>query len=64
MPSGQRRLSLQISGVLGMYQESRSALSALLSLAETRKIGVVGRFMPDSGVSGLLAARGIAEGGR
>ena len=61
MPSGQRRLSLQISGVLGMYQESRSALSALLALAEIRKIGVVGRFMPDSGVSALLAARGIAE---
>lgn len=44
-----------------MYQEARAALSGLLSLAETRKIGVAGRFMPDHGVSALLAERGIAE---
>lgn len=61
MPAGQRRLTLQISNVLGMYQEARTALSGLLALAETRRIGVAGRFMPDAGVSALLAARGIAE---
>lgn len=61
MPSGQRRLTLQISGVLGMYQEARAALKGLLSLAENRKIGVAGRFMPDAGVSALLTSRGIAE---
>lgn len=60
-PPAQRRLTLQISNVLGMYQEARSALSGLLALAETRKIGVAGQFMPDDGVSALLAARGIAE---
>ena len=46
---------------LGMDEVTRSALGRLLALAATRKVGVAGCFMPDDGVAGCLAARGIEE---
>lgn len=44
-----------------MDGETRRALWDLVRGAGTRRTAVVGRFMPDDGVSGLLAGHGIAE---
>lgn len=55
------RIELKIARSLGMDDEARSALAALLALAKSSKIGVAGRFMPDAGVSACLRAAGIAE---
>lgn len=62
MPPSRRPLTLQVARVLGMDEDTRAALYRLLALAETRKTGVIGRFMPDDGVSRLLAGKGIVEG--
>jgi 4-hydroxy-3-methylbut-2-enyl diphosphate reductase IspH len=61
MPPAERRRVVRVAGVLGMDDEVRAALSRLLALAESRRIGVAGRFMPDDGVSKLLAERGVLE---
>jgi 4-hydroxy-3-methylbut-2-enyl diphosphate reductase IspH len=61
MPPSDRRVVLQVAGSLGMDGESRVALARLLALGEHRRIGVAGQFMPDGGVSRLLAAKGIVE---
>ncbi len=61
MPPADRKLVLQIAGFLGMDEDARVALARLLALADTRKVAVAGRFMPDDGVSARLAERGIAE---
>ncbi len=61
MPPSGRRLTLEVAGVLGMDQDAGAALLRLLALAEKWKIGVAGRFMPDRGVSALLAEKGIVE---
>lgn len=52
---------IRIAAVLGMDEATRSALERIALLAKSRKVGVVGRFMPDRGVSARLAALGIAE---
>ena len=44
-----------------MDDATRAALERITLLAKSRKIGVAGRFMPDRGVSALLASLGIAE---
>jgi len=62
MPPEERKSSIQVAATLGMDQDVRSALARLLALAANRKVGVVGKFMPDEAVSALLAARGIHEG--
>lgn len=56
-----RKRVLQVAGFLGMDDDARTALIRVLSLAERGKTGVVGCFMPDSGVSALLEERGIVE---
>ena len=61
MPPTDRKVALQVAGVLGMDADTRMALSRLLALAENRKTAVAGIFMPDDGISALLADRGIAE---
>lgn len=61
MPPATGRPVMQVARVLGMDDEVRAALARLLAIAETRKVGVVGEFMPDDGVSALLAERGIGE---
>jgi 4-hydroxy-3-methylbut-2-enyl diphosphate reductase IspH len=61
MPPSARKVALQVAGNLGMDSDSREALSRLLALAENRKTAVAGCFMPDSGVSALLAEKGITE---
>ncbi len=52
---------IRIAAVLGMDDVTRSALERITLLAKSRKTGVAGRFMPDRGVSALLASLGIAE---
>jgi (E)-4-hydroxy-3-methyl-but-2-enyl pyrophosphate reductase len=61
MPPADRKLVLQVAGFHGMDEDARQAMARLLALAETRKVAVAGRFMPDDGVSARLAERGIAE---
>lgn len=61
MPPSDRRVVLQIASALGMDEEARTALANLLAMAEHRKTAVAGCFMPDPGVSALLAAKGIVE---
>lgn len=61
MPPSQRKSEVRIAGTMGMDSPAREALARVLAMAEKRKIGIAGRFMPDDGVSGLLASRGIAE---
>lgn len=60
-PDG-RRVALQVVGNPGMDGDARAALARILELAESRRIGVAGMFMPDAGVSSVLARRGIVEG--
>lgn len=60
-PAARGGVVLQIAGTLGMDGDARGALARLLALAQSRKIGVVGRFMPDAWVSACLAAGGIEE---
>lgn len=52
---------LEIAKVIGMDGEARAALEQLSHLAESGKVGVAGRFMPDGGVSARLARLGVAE---
>lgn len=52
---------LKIATELGMDSETREALARICELAKSRKVGVVGRFMPDTGVSARLASLGIVE---
>lgn len=59
-PSGSGR-EVDIAAVLGMDEDARTALERLISLSKSRKVGVAGRFMPDSAVSERLAHLGIAE---
>lgn len=62
MPPGERRYRLHVTESLGMDADARGALERLLSMSAGRALGVAGRFMPDAGVSRLLASRGIEEG--
>lgn len=61
MPPSNRKVVLQVADFLGMDEDGRTALAGLLALAEKRKIAVAGHFMPDIGVSALLAKSGITE---
>lgn len=61
MPPGDQRIKLHVAACLGMDEDTRAAMARLLALAETRRIGVAGTFVPDDAVSRLLAAKGIAE---
>jgi 4-hydroxy-3-methylbut-2-enyl diphosphate reductase IspH len=61
MPPDGKKPILRMAGFLGMDTDARSALQRLFALAENRRTGVAGVFMPDDGVSRLLAERGIAE---
>lgn len=61
MPPAERKVALQVAGTLGMDADARAAMARLIALAETRKTGVAGCFMPDDGVSARLASLGIAE---
>lgn len=61
MPPGGTGVELRVAAVLGMDDDTREALRRIEELSKKRKIGVVGRFMPDAGVAASLAAMGIAE---
>lgn len=61
IPPADRKLVLQVAGFLGMDEDARLALARLLALADSRKVAVAGRFMPDDGVSAMLEERGIVE---
>lgn len=61
MAPAERKGVLQVAGFLGMDEVTRAAMGRLFALAESRKTGVAGRFMPDDGVSARLAERGIVE---
>lgn len=52
---------LRLAPAFGMDPEARAALSQILTSARIKKVGVVGRFMPDRGVSERLAGLGVAE---
>jgi 4-hydroxy-3-methylbut-2-enyl diphosphate reductase IspH len=54
-------VDLRIALQLGMDEPAREALARLERLAADRKVAVVGRFMPDRGVSARLAAIGVRE---
>lgn len=61
MASSSSGVELKIAQALGMDDDARAALERLAVLSKSRKIGVVGRFMPDAGVSAKLAELGIPE---
>ncbi len=61
MPSAPTRTELRIATTLGMDDDTRSALARITRLAASQRTGVAGRFMPDAGVSALLATLGVAE---
>ena len=61
MPPAERKLVLQLSTSLGMDADAREALGRLVGMAAERKTCVAGRFMPDDGVSALLAGHGVVE---
>lgn len=56
-----RSLVLEVARVLGMDDGTRRALEDLVRGAGTRKTAVAGRFVPDDGVSRMLAGHGICE---
>ncbi|WP_200272471.1 hypothetical protein [Luteolibacter pohnpeiensis] len=56
-----RNQNLQVATQLGMDADARRALARIEELAEEGEIGVVGRFMPDDGVSAHLASLGVVE---
>lgn len=56
-----RNQNLQVAPQLGMDADARRALARIEELAEEGEIGVVGRFMPDDGVSVHLASLGVVE---
>jgi len=64
MPPGGRRYGLQVADSLGMDADARAALARMLAVAAGRTVGVIGRFMPDAGVSRLLAEHGEEAGYR
>lgn len=61
MPPASRKITLRIAERLGMDSDARAALDRLRVLARSRKTAVAGVFMPDAGISALLAAEGISE---
>ena len=61
MPPADRKLALQMAANLGMDGDAREALGRLIAMASSRKTCVAGKFMPDDGVSALLAGHGVAE---
>ncbi len=61
MPPASRGVELRIARALGMDEDARAALNRISLLSTSRKVGVAGRFMPDSGISSKLAALGIVE---
>lgn len=61
MPPSANKPELRIAKTLGMDADARAALSQLIAWGKSHKIGVAGRFMPDAGVSALLASLGIVE---
>lgn len=61
MPPAVRGIEVRVSPTLGMDETARDALAKLLHISKSRRTGVVGRFMPDEGISRILAAAGIAE---
>jgi 4-hydroxy-3-methylbut-2-enyl diphosphate reductase IspH len=60
-PSGSGGFKVQVAACLGMDLDTRLALKRMLALAQSGRVGVVGKFMPDAGVSELLAASGVEE---
>jgi len=54
-------IELRLARVWGMDADARTAVRALEGLAGNGRVGVAGRFMPDSGISGRLQAMGVAE---
>ena len=61
MPPAANGPELRIATALGMDADARTALERIDRLAKSRKVCVAGRFMPDGGVSALLASLGIVE---
>ncbi len=61
MPPAAHGPELRIATVLGMDEDARAGVERITRLANTGKIGVAGRFMPDDGVSARLAALGVVE---
>ncbi len=59
--AGAGGVDLRIAMQLGMDETAREALERLERVGSARKIAVVGRFMPDRGVSAKLAELGIQE---
>lgn len=54
-------MDLRVAQQLGMDESAREALERMERVAGAKKIAVVGRFMPDRGVSARLAALGVQE---
>lgn len=61
MPRSATRPELRIAATLGMDDDARAALDRVALLAKSGKVGLVGRFMPDRGVSARLASLGVTE---
>ena len=56
-----RSKRIRLAPVFGMDAETRSALANLEALGRSGKVAVAGRFMPDGGIGGRLAVKGITE---
>lgn len=54
-------IELRLAKTWGMDPDARAAARTLENLAADGRIGVIGRFMPDSGMSGRLRAMGVCE---
>ncbi len=55
------RVELRLASVWGMDSDARAAVRTLAELAAGGSVGVVGRFMPDGGISERLRGMGVAE---
>jgi len=55
------RIELRIAQNLGMDQETRASLARLTAHAGTQRVAIIGKFMPDRGVSAQLVAKGLTE---
>jgi len=54
-------IELKLAKIWGMDADARAAVRSLESLAAGGRIGVLGRFMPDAGISRRLREMGVCE---
>lgn len=61
MPPDTVKVDLRVARSLGMDDDARTALAAMVRVAKLHKVCVAGRFMPDASVSAYLQSLGVNE---